>query len=98
MLSIFTEPNKIEGVVLNKNHFESFIRELLLVKQYRVEVYVNQGSAKNQDWIIEYKGSPGNLIQFEEILFGNNDIVANSSVIAIKLSTEGKSKVIINGQ
>lgn len=91
---IGAEPNKIEGVVLNKNHFESFIRELLLVKQYRVEVYVNQGSAKNQDWIIEYKGSPGNLIQFEEILFGNNDIVANSSVIAIKLSTEGKSKFV----
>lgn len=89
----FTEPNKIEGVILNKNHFEAFIRDLLLVKQYRVEVYVNQGSAKNQDWIIEYKGSPGNLIQFEDILFGNNDIVANSSVIAIKLATEGRSKV-----
>lgn len=88
------EPNKIEGVILNKNHFEAFIRDLLLVKQYRVEVYVNQGSAKNQDWIIEYKGSPGNLIQFEDILFGNNDIVANSSVIAIKLATEGRSKVL----
>jgi len=69
------------------------VRDLLLVKQYRVEVYVNQGTAKNQNWILEYKGSPGNLSHFEDILFGNNDIAVGVSVIAVRLGTEGKSRV-----
>ncbi|XP_012537376.1 DNA mismatch repair protein Msh2 [Monomorium pharaonis] len=91
---IGAEPHKTEGVILNKNHFETFVRDLLLVKQYRVEVYVNQGTTKNQNWILEYKGSPGNLSQFEDILFGNNDVAVGVSVIAVKLGTEGKSRVV----
>ncbi|XP_043252756.1 DNA mismatch repair protein Msh2 [Colletes gigas] len=89
-----SDPYKIEGVILNKNHFESFIRDLLLVKQYRIEVYVNQGSAKNQNWVLEYKGSPGNLTQFEDILFDNNDVAVSVRVIAVKLGVEGKSRVV----
>ncbi|KAK2578045.1 hypothetical protein KPH14_008462 [Odynerus spinipes] len=88
------EPHKLEGVILNKNHFEAFIRDLLLVKQYRVEVYINQGSSKSHNWVLEYKGSPGNLLQFEDILFANNDIALGVSVIAVKLGTEGKSKIV----
>lgn len=91
----YAAPHKTEGVILNKGHFETFVRDLLLVKQYRVEVYVNQGSAKNQNWILEHKGSPGNLSSFEDILFGNNDIVESVSVIAVKLGTEGKSRVSV---
>ncbi|OAD54587.1 DNA mismatch repair protein Msh2 [Eufriesea mexicana] len=91
---IGADPYKTEGVILNKNHFESFIRDLLLVKQYRIEVYVNQGSAKNQNWVLEYKASPGNLTQFEDILFGNNDVAVSVRVIAVKLGMEGKSRII----
>ncbi|XP_018354792.1 PREDICTED: DNA mismatch repair protein Msh2 [Trachymyrmex septentrionalis] len=91
---IGAEPHKTEGVILNKSHFETFVRDLLLVKQYRVEVYINQGSSKNQNWILEYKGSPGNLSHFEDILFSNNDIAVGVSVIAVKLGTEGKSRVV----
>ncbi|KAG7201856.1 hypothetical protein KM043_004574 [Ampulex compressa] len=91
---IGAEPNKVEGVILNKNHFEAFVRDLLLVKQYRVEVYLNQGSSKNYNWILEYKGSPGNLAQFEDILFGNTDIAVSVRVIAVKLGMEGKSRLV----
>lgn len=80
---------------MSKSNFESFIRDLLLVKQYRVEVFVNQGSAKNQDWVLEYKGSPGNLTQFEDILFTNNDVAVGTSVIAIKLGGDTKNRVRI---
>ncbi|XP_020288290.1 DNA mismatch repair protein Msh2 [Pseudomyrmex gracilis] len=91
---IGAEPHKTEGVILNKSHFETFVRDLLLVKQYRVEVYVNQGSSKNQNWVLEFKGSPGNLAHFEDVLFGNTDIAVGVSVIAVRLGTEGKSRVV----
>ena len=91
--SSFTEPHKIEGLILNLARFQTFVRDLLLVKQYRVEVYNNQGTSKNHDWILEYKGSPGNLSQFEEILFGNNEIAVSGSLMALKLGTGGKSRV-----
>ncbi|XP_076658764.1 DNA mismatch repair protein spel1 isoform X1 [Halictus rubicundus] len=91
---IGSDPYKTEGVILNKNHFEAFIRDLLLVKQYRVEVYVNQGSVKNQNWVLEYKGSPGNLTQFEDVLFGNNDVAETVRVIAVKLGMNGKSRMV----
>ncbi|CAK9800192.1 DNA mismatch repair protein Msh2 [Anthophora plagiata] len=91
---IGADPYKTEGVILNKNHFEAFVRDLLLVKQYRVEIYVNQGSAKNQNWVLEYKGSPGNLTQFEDVIFGNNDVAVSVCVIAVKLGMEGKSRSV----
>lgn len=69
------------------------VRNLLLVKQYRLEVYVNHGSGKTNDWVLEYKGSPGNLAQFEDVLFENNDAIVNNIVMAIKL---GKDNVSFN--
>ncbi|XP_046629416.1 DNA mismatch repair protein Msh2 isoform X1 [Neodiprion virginianus] len=88
------EPYKTEGLILSKSNFENFVRDLLLVKQYRVEVFVNQGSGKNQDWILEYKGSPGNLVQFEDILFSNNDVAVSTSVMAVKLGGEAKNRIV----
>lgn len=82
-------------VILSKNHFESWVRELLLVLHYRVEVYVLRESTQKsaQDWVIEFRGSPGNLIQFEEILFANREMVASSSLIAVYLKHENQQKV-----
>lgn len=73
--------------MLSKNNFEKLVRELLLIKQYRVEVYIKKNSQKsgNNDWVLEYKGSPGDLSQFEEIIFDSNEIVYNSYVLGVKL-------------
>jgi len=48
--------NRLEYVVLNKSSFESTIRDLLLVRQYRIEVYKPKSSGKNaSDWALTYK-------------------------------------------
>ena len=40
-----------------------------------------------------FKGSPGNLSQFEEILFTNIDQVEGTSVLSVKFGGESKSRV-----
>lgn len=55
---------------LNKALFEKLLKNLLLVVGYKVEVYTTQ-RAGQEDWKVEFKGSPGNLSQFEDLLFSS---------------------------
>lgn len=81
----------VDYISLSKGNFEILIRELLLVKNYRIEVYTRKG--QSNDWIVEFKGSPGNLIQFENLLFNNTEMVVGSSIIAVNMKQTGAQKV-----
>ncbi|ODN00753.1 DNA mismatch repair protein Msh2 [Orchesella cincta] len=88
--------SKIDLVNINRARFESWVRDLLLIKQYRVEVYANSSSAKGRiDWVIQYRGSPGNLTQFEDLLFANSEVTVNNGTLGVRISyTADRNKTV----
>lgn len=77
------DSTSIPYITLYKNKFESAVRELLLVRNYRVEVYIRRSSAS--DWKVQYRGSPGNLLQFEDIIFTNKEELVGNSILSLQL-------------
>lgn len=79
-------------LTLSKNNFDTVIRELLLVKNYCVEVYTKKPNST--EWKIAYQGSPGNLMQFEDLLFTNKEVLVGNTIVSLQMRMEGPHKKI----
>lgn len=85
---------ELKYACLNKNLMERLIRELLLVHFYRVEVYTCKKGEKDE-YIKMYKGSPGNLVQFENLLSNssNTNEVFSNLLVSLQVITCHQQKV-----
>lgn len=72
-------------LTLTRKQFEEASRNILLVKNYRLELYINN---KNS-WNLEYFGSPGNLTQFEDLIFSNKDGIVGTGMLSLKFQRVG---------
>ncbi|CDW56800.1 DNA mismatch repair protein Msh2 [Trichuris trichiura] len=70
-------------VTLNKLQFEHVVKELLLVHQYRVELF--RLSNETQSWELCCKATPGNVSEFESILGNYSEIEDVNRVVAFKI-------------
>ncbi|KAJ3316451.1 MutS-like protein, partial [Blyttiomyces sp. JEL0837] len=79
---------------ISKLNAIALMRDLLLVKQKRVEIWENEGR-KNQSFKCVKKASPGNLHNLEELIFANSNQVSSAPVIlAVKPGTKNEQKVV----
>jgi len=84
---------QVASVALSRNMFETVVRDLLLVRQYRVELLENRGRGKNNEWVVVKKASPGNLMQLEDHIYSHAE-VNQSSCMAVKVANDGGSRKI----
>ena len=84
--------------VMKYANFESFLRHILLVRYFRVEIYkFVPGKAGNApSYNLEVRASPGNTASIEHILYGENDTGARDTnfLVGIKMNpSQEKSQV-----
>ncbi|CAH8492526.1 unnamed protein product [Dicrocoelium dendriticum] len=80
-----TEQTMLPYVMVKKSCTD-FLRHFLLKRQYRLEIYCKSTGCDNEnDWVLKFKSSPGNMGQLEELLFQNGTMAESSGLSAISL-------------
>lgn len=80
-------------VELTRLAAEGLMRDMLMSKQCKIEVYGQDKGKGHSTWKIVRRGSPGNLQDFEDLLFANTDIHAIPMLLAVKLVMQGEDRV-----
>lgn len=94
-------PDELPGLKyasLNKSLFEKLLKNLLLVIGFKVEVYTTQ-RAGQEDWKLEFKGSPGNLSQFEDLLFNTAEPeILNNLLLSISMQQKVSNVILSHSE
>jgi len=81
--------NELPAVAVSPSNFNSFVVQLLTERQYRVEVWADVKGGKN-GWTIIRQGSPGNLEEFEEIVFDTcGETQETPTVVCVQIVSDG---------
>ncbi|RUP43910.1 hypothetical protein BC936DRAFT_136556 [Jimgerdemannia flammicorona] len=80
--------------ILSHSAADSFLRDALLTRQLRIEIWGADGAKKGgAAWKLTRRASPGNLQDVEDYLFANTHMSAAPIVMAAKLGAGGENKV-----
>ncbi|CAO3669338.1 unnamed protein product [Umbelopsis vinacea] len=71
---------------------ESFLRDALLNKQLRIEIWAPKKGTSQ--WSVTRKASPGNLQDVEDYLFLNSNLTSAPVVMAVKLASTAEHKMV----
>ncbi|KAI8343938.1 muts domain V-domain-containing protein [Chlamydoabsidia padenii] len=78
--------------LLSNSATEAFLRDALLTKQLRIEIWRQTKNSPN--WTMACKASPGNLQGVEDFLFINSSMTMSPMVMAIKWKVAGDQKTV----
>ncbi|KAI7869915.1 DNA mismatch repair protein-like protein msh-2 [Spinellus fusiger] len=77
---------------LSSNATEAFLRDALLNRQLRIEIWVQKKGTSS--WQVSQRASPGNLQEVEDLLFLDKSLMTAPVVLAVKLSTTQAQRVV----
>ncbi|KAG0221543.1 MutS-like protein [Mortierella sp. GBA43] len=83
----------VPSCTLSKATCETFLRDALLNRQMRVEIWGSEPRKQNV-WNIIKRASPGNLQDLEDMLFAHTDMAASPIVMAVKVQAGGDSRTV----
>lgn len=86
-----SDSDALSSVSISRSMFETIIRDLLLTRaDHTVELYEGNGS----NWRLIRTGTPGQLGDFEDVLFASNDMHDTPVVIAIQATVRENERLV----
>ncbi|KAF9355404.1 MutS-like protein [Mortierella sp. NVP85] len=83
----------VPSCTLSKATCETFLRDALLNRQMRVEIWGAEPRKQNV-WNIIKRASPGNLQDLEDMLFAHTDMATSPIVMAVKVQAGGDHRTV----
>ena len=74
-------------VNISQSEFESDAKELLLLRQYRVEMHSRESGC----WKLQFTCSPGNITPLEDILYSAAGNLDSRGLVALSCSSDGRT-------
>ncbi|KAI8812287.1 muts domain V-domain-containing protein [Cladochytrium replicatum] len=83
----------VPSCTLSRLNAIAFVRDLLVHKLFRVEIWAAELGRKNS-WSISKRASPGNLQEVEDMIFTAGEVSASPVVLAVKVAPKGDQKIV----